>query len=121
MISDAIQSTVEAVIPNTFQSIGDEDITVPYCIHEENDTPEYLKEGLSGYAWSVEIGIVHNTPDDAETLAVSVISAVEALAGTTTNGTDIETVEYQGCEPGFDQATREYLKLLRFIINTKNR
>ncbi len=121
MISDAIQDAVEAVIPNTYQSIGDEEITLPYCIHEETDTPEYLKEGLSGYAWNVEIGIVHSTPDAAEALAVSVIAAVEALAGTTSHTTVIETVEYQGSEPGFDQETREYLKLLRFNINTKNR
>lgn len=121
MISAAIQTAVQAVIPNTYQSIGDEEITVPYCIHEENDTPEYVKEGISLYAWLVEIGIVHSTPDAAEALAVSVIAAVEALAGTTSSSTIIDTVEYQGSEPGFDQATREYLKLLRFIINTKNR
>jgi hypothetical protein len=121
MISAAIQAVVQAVIPNTYQSMGDEEITIPYCIHEENDTPEYLKEGLSGYSWLVEIGIVHSTPDAAEALAVSVIAAVEALAGTTNNSTIIDTVEYQGSEPGFDQVTREYLKLLRFNINTKNR
>jgi len=121
MISEAIQDAVEAVIPNTYQSIGDEEISLPYCIHEESDTPERVKEGVALYAWLVEIGIVHSTPDAAETLAVSVIAAVEALAGTTSNSTIIDTVEYQGSEPGFDQGTREYLKLLRFIVNTKNR
>lgn len=121
MISDAIQAAVQAVIPNTYQTIGDEDISLPYCIHEEADAPEYLKEGLIGYSWLIEIAIVHSTSDAAEALAVQVIAAVNALAGTTNDTTVIDTVEYQGGEPGFDPATREYLKMLRFNINTKNR
>jgi hypothetical protein len=121
MINDAIQAVVSAVIPNTFQSIGDEKIPVPYCIHESTDNPEYLKEGLSGYEWTTEIGIIHSTADAAESLAVNVIAAMEALGGTTRNSTIIETVQYMGSEPGFNEQTREYLKLLRFIINTKNR
>jgi len=121
MISDAIQAVVGAIIPNTYQSIGDEKVTVPFCIHEETDTPDYLKEGLAGHSWSVEIGIVHSTSDAAEALAVSVIDAVIALANTTNCNTIFEDVSYEGSEPGFDQQAREYLKMLRFTIETKNR
>lgn len=121
MISNAIQAVVQAVIPTTFQTIGDENIAVPYCIHEESDVPELLKEGVASYNWTCEIGIVHSTADAAETLAVSVIAAVEALAGTTNDSTVIDAVEYLGSDPGFDQNTREYLKLLRFNIQTRNR
>ena len=121
MINDAIQAAVSAVIPNTFQTIGDEQISVPYCIHESTDNPEYLKEGISGYEWTTEIGIIHSTADAAETLAVSIIAAIEALEGTTSYTTIIESVRYVGSEPGFNEQTREYLKLLRFTIITKNR
>jgi len=121
MISNAIQTVVSAIIPNTFQSIGDENIAKPYCIHEESDTPDYHKAGLSGYSWSVEIGIIHNKPDSAETLAVSVKAAVEALQGTTNDSTIIDLVEYLGTTPGFNQETREYLKMIHFNILTRNR
>jgi len=121
MISEAIQEALEEVIPNTYQTIGDEEITLPYCIHEERDTVERVKDGIAFYTWRVEIAIIHSTPDAAESLATQVISALEALEGETSHGTDIETVEYVGSEPGFDMNTREYLKLLNFEINTKNR
>lgn len=121
MISEAIQEALQVIVPNTFQTIGDENITVPFCIHEETDTPEYLKEGLSGYSWQVEIGIVHNSPDAAEALAVQIIAAIELLARTVSHNTIIEEVEFTGTAPGYDEQTREYLKMVRFTISTKNR
>lgn len=121
MISEALQSVIVAIIPNTYPSIGDEGIAVPFCVHEENDEPIYLKEGIAGYSWTCEIAIVHSTPDAAEALAVSVKAAAEALAGTTNHTTIIESVSYEGSAQGFDQASREYLRILQFIIQTKNR
>lgn len=121
MIGEAIQATIEAIIPNTYSSIGDENIAIPFCVHEEKDEPIYLKEGIAGYEWNCEIAIIHNSPDAAEALSVQVISAIEALAGTTSHSTIIETVSYESGEPGFDQVTREYLRISRFIIQTKNR
>lgn len=121
MIADAIQEVVSAIIPNTFQSIGDESIAKPYCIHESTDNAEYLKEGLAGYEYTTEIAIIDETADKAEAYAVQVIAAVNGLAGQTKYNTDIESVTYQGSEPGFNEATREYLKLLRFSIICKNR
>jgi len=121
MIGEAIQSAVAAIIPNTFQSVGDEGIKTPFCVHEETDEPIYLKEGISGYNWTCEIAIIHSTPDGAEALAVRVISAVQALAGTTASETYFVSVLFEGSDPGFDQATREYMRLLRFSIETTNR
>lgn len=121
MIGEAIQVAIEAIIPNTYALIGDENITVPFCLHEEKDETVYLKEGIAGYTWTCEIAIVHSTPDAAEILAMQVKAAIEALAGTTDHATIIEAVSYEGSDPGFDQGTREYLKILRFTIETSNR
>jgi hypothetical protein len=121
MIGEAIQAVIVAIIPNTYPSIGDEGIEVPFCVHEEKDEPIYLKEGIAVYIWNCEVAIIHSTPDAAETLAMQVKTAIEALAGTTNHTTIIETVSYEGGDPGFDQGSREYLKILRFIIQTKNR
>lgn len=121
MIAEAIQATLEAIIPNTFSSIADEETEIPFCVHTEKDTPEYLKEGISGYTWNCEIALVHSTPDLVESLAMLIKTAMEALAGTTNHTTIIETVSYEGGDQGFDETSRSYLKTLEFIINTKNR
>lgn len=121
MITDAIQSVLQAVIPNTFTTIGDEEIETPFCIHEERDEPLYLKTGIVAYIWGVEVAIVDDSPDKAEELAASGVGAILALAHTTSNNTEIGAITYQGAEPGFDQATKEYIRILNFQIITTNR
>lgn len=121
MIGEAIQQAIVAIIPNTYPLIGDEKITLPLCVHEERDEPIYLKAGISGYVWSCEMAIIHNTPDEAETLAMQVKAVIEALGNTTSQGTNIESVIYDGGDSGFDQTTKEYLKTVRFTIETSNR
>ena len=121
MITDAIQSALQAIIPNTFTTIGDEEIETPFCIHEERDEPIYVKDGIAGYTWGVEVAIIDDSPDRAEELAASGIGAINALAHTSASGTEIGAITFLGAEPGFDQQTKEYIRILNFQIITTNR
>jgi hypothetical protein len=122
MIGEAIQSTLGAIIPNTFSQIGDEGIRTPFCIHEENEQePLYLKDGVTECNWAVEIAIVDDSPDSCEELALLVIDAVNALAFTTVNNTEFGPITYLGKDPGFDSQTKEYIRVLRFSIITQNK
>jgi hypothetical protein len=121
MISNAIQAKCESIIPNTFVTIGDEKITVPFCTHNEVETPVYLKAGLSGYEYEVEIFIADVLPDNVGTLGNQIITAIGTLEGTTADGTKIDMVEYQGDNPGFDTESRLYGNILKFLIETSNR
>ncbi len=120
MISAALQTTLAGIITNTFFAIGDEDIQVPFCVHREDETPMRLKEGIAGYAYDCEIAIVDDSPDDIDTYKGSIISALEALAGTTVESTVINTVSYEGDAPDFDQESKLYINILRFYIETDN-
>jgi len=120
MISAAIQTTLEGIITDTFIAIGDEDIQVPFCVHQERETPIRLKEGIAGYAYDCDVAIVDDSPDDVNTYKGSIISALEALAGTTVESTVINTVSYEGDDPDFDQESRLYTNILRFYIETAN-
>lgn len=121
MITDAIQEALEAIIPNTFTTIGDEEIETPFCIHEERDEPLYLKTGIVAYTWGVEVAIIDDSPDECEELAASGVAAITALAHTTSHETEIGAVTYLGADPGFDQQTKEYIRILNFSIITSNR
>lgn len=121
MISAAIQSTLIAIIPNTFMAMGDEEIVTPYCVHKESSVSEYLKEGLSGYSYTCEVLIIDEFPEAVETLAMSVIPALEAQAGTTVNDTSIDAVTFDGDDPDFDIESKLYINVLKFTIETSNR
>ena len=120
MISEAIQEALESVIENTYQTIGDENITTPFCVHEESDEPIRLKEGIVGYEYKVEVAIIDTTPDSCIELASSGVSVIMALENTTSHGTRIEGISYDGSNPGFDQQTKEYIRILQFTIQTGN-
>lgn len=131
MIGEAIQAALAAIITNTFADVMNDDAAVPYCLHTEAETPVKLKEGLCGYTYNVEVFIVDQTPDLVKTLSVSVISALEALSGTSypdeedleegETATDIDEVIYEGDDPGFDPESRMHGNLLTFTIETLNR
>lgn len=122
MISEAIQATIVAIIPNTFAIVGDEEIITPYCVHTETELPPtLLKEGVINYNYSVEVLIIDDLPDNVNTKVNSVRTAIEALAGTTVNSTSFEQVNYEGDDPGFDQESRLYANNIRFTIETKTR
>ena len=121
MISAAIQSTLTGIITNTYIAIGDEEILTPYCVHQERETPLKLKEGLIGYEYECEIAVIDDSPDSVETYKQSIITALEALAGTTVSGTNILMVDYLGDDPGFDQEDKMYTTIMRFLIETSNR
>ena len=121
MISAAIQSVIQNIIPNTYSIMGDEEILTPYCVHKETGTPEYLKAGISGYSYSVEIAIIDDTPDKVETLIQSVKNAIIALQKTTNSSTSIDAVAWESDTPSFDSESRLYINVLTFTILTSNR
>lgn len=121
MISTAIQSVLVGIIPNTYLAMGDENIVVPYCVHKERGTPQYLKAGISGYSYECEIVIIDDLPEAIETLSVSIKTALEALVGTTSSNTKIESVVFEGDEPDYDTESKLYLTVMRFTIETSNR
>ena len=120
MLSTALQSTLAGIITNTFFAIGDEKIAVPFCVHSERQNPVRLKSGVVGYEYEVEIAVIDDSPDDVESLKQQIITAIEALSGTTASSTTIEAAEYLGDDPGFDQESKLYISILRFIIQTSN-
>lgn len=121
MITAAVQSTLEAIIPNTFDAMGDEQISTPFCVHKEAGTPEYVKEGICGYSYDCEVMIVDDTADKVETLVQSAKNALLALTGTTTSGTVIELVVWDSDDPDFDVDNKMYYNILKFTIQTLNR
>jgi hypothetical protein len=121
MITSAIQGKLAAIIANTYTLVGDEEIVTPYCVHRENGTPIYLKEGMIGYNYDCEVAVIADLPDEIETYAAQIITGMESLAGTITSGTTVNTVTFTGDEPDFDYEDRLYTNILRFIIETTNR
>jgi hypothetical protein len=121
MISTAIQSTIEVIIPNTFMAMGDEEIITPYCVHKEIGSAEYLKTGISGYSYSCQIAIIDKTPEGVETLVQSVKDAIIALAGTTKESTKLDSVTWDSDEPDFDVESKLYINIITFTIETSNR
>jgi hypothetical protein len=121
MISTAIQTTVAAIIPNTYMAMGDEKIITPYSVHKEVGTPIYLKSGIAGYSYDVEIAIIDDLPEAVETLVQSVKNAILALAGTTVSSTYFESVIWENDEPDFDMEAKMYISIIKFTIETSNR
>jgi hypothetical protein len=131
MIGEAIQAALVAVIPNTFAEVMNDEAAAPYCLHTEQETPVLLKEGICGYTYICEVFIVDQTPDSVKALSVSVISALEALTGTSypdeedleddETATIIDEIIYEGDDPGFDPESRLHGNLLTFTIETLNR
>lgn len=121
MISQAIQTACVGVIPNTYFSMGDENIVAPYCVHRESGEPLYMKGVIAEYSWDVEIAIIDDDPADVESLGESIRTAINALEGTTSSGTNIQDVTYLGDSPEFDEEENLYVTLLRFTITTTNR
>jgi hypothetical protein len=121
MISTAIQSTLAAIIPNTYFALGDEEIVTPYCVHKESGIPEYLKIGIVGYSYSCEIAIIDDTPEKVETLVQSVKNAILALDGTTVSSTSFKGITWEGDEPDYDSESKMYVNILSFTILTLNR
>jgi hypothetical protein len=121
MISAAIQSTISAIIPNTFMAMGDEEILTPYCVHKETGTPEYVKAGISGYSYICEVAIIDDTPDKVEALVQSVKDAIIALAGSSKESTKFDSVIWDNDEPDFDIQDKMYTNIIRFTIETSNR
>lgn len=121
MISEAIQQTLAAIIPNTYMSMGDEEIITPYATHRETGVPNYGKAGILGYTYQVEVLIVDDTPDKVEQLLQSVKNALRELEGTTVCGTGIELVIWEDDEPDFDIESQMYTSVSTFTIDTSNR
>ena len=121
MISTGIQTTLTAIIANTYLALGDENIAAPFCIHKENGKPIYLKAGLCGYEYAVEILVDALTPEVVETKVQAIKTAIEALAGTTLSSTVYESVTFESEEPDYDTESKMYTNILSFTINTANR
>jgi hypothetical protein len=131
MIGDTIQAALQKIIPNSFAEVMEEEEIVPYCLHTEKETPDYLKEGIEGYTYTSEVFIVDRLPDNVKNLSISVITALVALSNTTFPETEdideneiatvIDNVSYDGDEPGFDPETRLFGNMLTFTIETKTR
>jgi hypothetical protein len=121
MISTAIQAKCSNIIKNTFFVMGDEAIKVPYCVHREVLSDIFRnKETIHLYNWDVEVVIIHNSPDALGSYAASIISAIEGLAGTTTNNTTFTASKFEGTEPDFDTKDRLYINILKFNIDSIN-
>ena len=118
MISEAIQHIVEQIVPNTYFKVADEGITVPYAIHDEQETPIRNKEGLAGYSYSCQIAVVDNLPDKIKQYKSQIIEAMEGMTGQTICDTNISQVAYINDEIGFDPSDRQYLTILNFNIIT---
>lgn len=121
MISAAIQSTLANIITNTFMIMADENIITPYCVHRESGEPIYLKAGIVGYEYKVEVVIIDDTADKVETLVQSTKNALIALEGTTVQSTTISSVTWVGDEPDYDTEDHMYTSVITFIIQTTNR
>lgn len=120
MLSVALQTTLGNIITNTFMVIGDEDIDAPFCFHEEQQRPVFLKKGVAGYEYDCEVAIIADLPDSVEALKQQVITAIESLKATTVEGTGIEEIEYLGDAPGYDAESKLYISIIRFLIQTSN-
>lgn len=121
MISQVIQTACVGVIPKTYFSMGDENITAPYCVHRESSTPQYMKGVIVEYSWEVEIAIIADDPAELESLGNSIRTAIGNLERTTSSSTYIQDVTYLGDSPEYDEEENLYVTVLRYTITTTNR
>jgi len=54
----------------------DEDPNYPYAVYDMTSTPMRDKDGVYGYSGDTRIRVVSNDPDEADTLAASIQSAI---------------------------------------------
>ena len=54
----------------------DEDTNYPYAVYDMTSTPMRDKDGVYGYSGDTKIRVVSNDPDEVDTLAASIQSAI---------------------------------------------
>lgn len=54
----------------------DEDPNYPYAVYDMTSTPMRDKDGVYGYSGDTRIRVLSNDPDEADTLAASIQSAI---------------------------------------------
>lgn len=80
-ISGLIQTALAAIITNTYNTIiAADDIAVPFVVHNETETPNYVKGGTIGY-YSVAclVVICDSLPESAMSHLKSITTAIEGL------------------------------------------
>lgn len=122
MITQAIQTALVAITPNTYGKMGDEVIKAPYCVHREQCVGyTELKDNSKEFVWEVEVALIEDSSGNLETLSESARAAVIALEGTTTNSTRIQDVTFMGDAPDYDDEEKLFVTIQRYSITTTNR
>lgn len=120
MILDALHTTINPIV-TAYPLVGDIDAETPFSFFRAIPTPLRTKDGIIGFEYLVEVGIVDRDPDTVDTLTETVKTAVLAMTGTIA-GTEIEHVLFTD-ESGiyFLEPDQAYENDLEFKVSTKNR
>ena len=120
MILDAIYTTVSG-IAEAYPLVGDIEADTPFIIFKAEPQLLRTKEGVCGYDYAVNFGIIDPDPSTVNTLTDSVRTAVLAMSGTIAE-TEIEDVLHID-ESGiyYLDPDQVYENDLEFRISTKNR
>jgi hypothetical protein len=102
--------------------IGDIDAELPFCVFKADAQPYRTKDGVCGYDYVVNVGIIDDEIGSINTYTDSIISAMIAQRNTTISGTEIYAI-IQTDESGvyYENENNVYMNDLEFKVFTKNR
>lgn len=124
MLVKALHTTLSAIPIDDYpvEVIADNP-TLPVVVHNIHDiSPDYDKEGITGYNQQVSFTILSKTVIECTEKSNQVLSAIIGMAGKTINTTEIETCFYVD-ESGPQEIadTPGFYNEIEFEIYTKNK
>ena len=118
-IEKAIHSVIDPIV-DTHLLIGDVDASDNFAVFAVRRNPRRTKEGVIGYQGEILISVLNSIENNVRTKSNLVITAMEALAGTTTEGINFTVMQEQTYSTDFSDADNIYFSEIVFNYTTKN-
>ena len=120
MILEALHTKINPII-NAFPLVGDIEADVPFAVYNADVIPLWSKQGIIGYEYTVIINVIDTDLNRCISNSELINTAILALAGTTTNSTKIDSVQFQGENHDFNNVSMAYVNELKYTILTNNK
>jgi hypothetical protein len=104
MLINALYSLLSSVEAHTYPVVADQEVTPPFIVHFiRSCEPFPTKDGASTKdLYTIIIGCYDDTPDDAQTLADSVRTAIDEYSGLVSS-VYIEKIRFVNSEAGYEE------------------
>jgi len=121
-INPVLQSfPLSAVAEETNEDGKLEGVTLPLAVYSESYEPVRTKEGISHYTGELFVSVVAKTKLSVRNYSIQIIAALEAIAGTTVDGTEFLHVRQANpLAMDYDADDQAYFSELTFNFKTKN-